>query len=85
MRVEGEIYTRTRMVHAVARVADPYDRAGQREGPPLAAGMFVHAEIIGREVENLVAVPRAAVCIGNQVIVVKPESFMRGMTVSASL
>ncbi len=58
VRTEAEIDPRTRMVHVVARVANPY--AGALEGrPPLAAGLFVEAEILGSRVENAMRVPRA--------------------------
>ena len=50
VRTEGEIDPRSRMVHAVARVADPYGRGDDPDRPPLAAGLFVEAEIRGRTV-----------------------------------
>ena len=61
VRVEGEIDAATRMVHAVARIRDPYDRSGQRGGAPLASGMFVNAEIQGVELTDVIGVPRDAI------------------------
>jgi multidrug efflux pump subunit AcrA (membrane-fusion protein) len=60
VRTEGEIDPKSRMVHAVARVEDPYARAAGSERPPLAVGLFVEAEILGRSVDAAVTLPRAA-------------------------
>jgi RND family efflux transporter MFP subunit len=60
VRTEGEIDPKSRMVHAVARVEDPYAREAGRERPPLAVGLFVEAEILGRSVDAAVMLPRAA-------------------------
>jgi multidrug efflux pump subunit AcrA (membrane-fusion protein) len=75
VRTEGEIDPKSRMVHAVARVADPY---GHTEGrPPLAVGLFVQAEILGITVEGVAVIPRAAVRNGNQVLLVDTEDRLR--------
>jgi multidrug efflux pump subunit AcrA (membrane-fusion protein) len=60
VRTEGEIDPTTRMVHAVVEVKDPYAPGDDPTRPPLKAGMFVEAEIEGNVVENVVALPRAA-------------------------
>ncbi len=67
VRTEGEIDPKSRMVHVVARVEDPYavgDGAGADTGaaarPPLAVGLFVRAEIAGPMVEGVTVVPRSA-------------------------
>ena len=70
VRTEGEIDTRTRMVHVVAEVNNPYGRGADPNRPPLAAGMFVEAEIEGRIAEQVAALPRAALRGNNQVLVV---------------
>ena len=69
LRTEGEIDPRTRMVHAVAEVKDPYGRGSDRSRPPLAVGMFVEAEIRGKWVSDVVVLPRS-VLRGDQVLVV---------------
>jgi RND family efflux transporter MFP subunit len=56
VRTEGEIDPRSRMVHVVARVEEPY-----AADPPLAVGLFVSAEIFGRNVESAYVLPRIAV------------------------
>jgi len=76
VRTEGEIDPRTRMVHVVARVEEPYAR--QKGGrPPLAAGLFVEAEILGRVDTSVFVLPRAALRDGNRVLLVDGESRLR--------
>ncbi|SUZ93779.1 uncharacterized protein METZ01_LOCUS46633 [marine metagenome] len=77
VRTEGEIDPRTRMVHVVAEVPDPYGRGPDPARPPLAAGMFVEAEIEGRIVENVAVVPRAALRGSGQVLIVDANSRLR--------
>lgn len=76
-RVEGEIDARTRMVHLVAVVDDPFSLERAREGPPLAPGLFVEATIMGREVEAAIRIPSAALRPGNTVLVVDDEERLR--------
>ena len=74
VRTEGEIDPQTRMVHVVAEVQNPYGRGPDPTRPPLAAGMFVEAEIVGRTVEHVAIVPRAALRGPSQVLVVDVNS-----------
>ncbi len=60
VRTEGEIDVKSRMVHLVARVEDPYGQSGTTGSAPLAVGLFVNAEIQGRRVENVFVLPRTA-------------------------
>ncbi len=73
VRTEGEIDPRTRMVHVVAQVANPYGRGEDPYRPPLAVGMFVEAEIMGRQAKGVVILPRAALRGKNRVLVVDSE------------
>lgn len=76
-RTEGEIDPRTRMIQAVALVAKPFDREEHPERPPLAVGLYVEANIVGRSVENVYLIPRTAVRNGNQVLIVDSEGKLR--------
>ncbi len=75
VRTEGELDPRTRMVNVVARVRDPY--AEVNGTPPLAVGLFVEAEILGPEVENVVVLPRSALRGGGRVLIVDHEQRLR--------
>ena len=82
VRTEGEIDPKSRMVHVVARVADPYGRSSDVARPPLAVGLFVDAEIMGRVVEDAFILPRAALrdwegADVDQVLVIDAESRLR--------
>ena len=72
VRTEGEIDPRTRMVHAVVRVEDPYVRGenGDANRPPLAVGMFVDATVHGRTVAGAMEVPRGALRPGGDSVLV---------------
>jgi RND family efflux transporter MFP subunit len=61
VRTEGEIDPRTRMIQVVARVSEPYGVPGDAYRPPLAAGLFVEADILGLQVADATRLPRGAV------------------------
>lgn len=69
VRSEGEIDLRTRTLHLVARVDDPYGRHSARVSP-LPSGLFVEAEIEGRELTDAFVLPAAALRDDNSVYVV---------------
>lgn len=72
-RTESQIEPQTRMMVAVARIDDPYQRQTAQPGvPPLPAGLFVQAEILGRTVENVFQIPRSALRGESQILVIKP-------------
>jgi RND family efflux transporter MFP subunit len=75
VRAEGALDPRTRLVHVVARIEDPY---GLVSGlPPLEVGLFVEAEIEGREVPGAVRLPRGALRGDGEVVVVGPDATLR--------
>lgn len=76
-RIEGEIDARSRMIHAVARVEDPYGKKGKKNKPPLTVGMFVYADIAGKNVGDLFAVPRSALRDNGQILIVDSEDRLR--------
>lgn len=76
-RTEGEIDPQTRMVNAIARVEDPYSRGSNPGRPPLAVGMFVEAEILGRSSGQVVVLPRSVVRGDDQVLLVDDENNLR--------
>jgi RND family efflux transporter MFP subunit len=76
VRTEGEIDARSRMVHVVARVEDPYGVKDQVSAP-LAVGLFVRAEIAGPEVGDVVVVPRSALRDDQSILVMDDEQRLR--------
>ena len=74
VRTEGELDGDTRMVNVIAQVAAPYDPPN---GAPLTVGMFVEAEILGREVADVVVLPRAALQANDQVYLVGTDNRLK--------
>jgi RND family efflux transporter MFP subunit len=72
VRTEGEIDPQTRMINLVAQVDAPYQPMAGR--PPLAVGLFVEAEILGREVDGIFVLPRSAIQANEVVYVVNEDS-----------
>ncbi len=77
VRTEGEIDPKSRMVHVVARVKDPYAASEDGSRPPLAVGLFVQAEIEGRRAEDITLLPRSAMREGSRVLIVDAENRLR--------
>ena len=71
VRTEAAIDTTSRMIYLVARV-----KSNDAE-IPLSVGLFVNANIEGRQTENVVTLPRTALRDGNQVLVVDVENRLR--------
>ena len=61
VRTDGEIDPRTRLVHAIAQVENPYGRGADPDRPPLAVGLFVTAEIEGKTLSRVATLPRSSV------------------------
>lgn len=76
VRTEGELDPKSRMVIAVAQVADPYGRGDQPGRPPLGSGMYVRAEIAGRLYRQVAVLPRGALRGAGLVLVVDSGSRM---------
>ena len=69
-RTDSAIDPQTRVLYAIAEVEDPYGAAAQG-GSPLAIGLFVEAEIRGREIEGAYIIPRNALRGEGNVFVVE--------------
>ena len=65
-RTEGDISTRSRFLHVIAEVND----TTSNKGVQLPIGLFVNGIITGRDVEDLVRIPRTALRADNTVMVI---------------
>lgn len=74
VRTDGTIDPRTRMVHVIAQVEDPYGLEAEGDVVPLTVGLFVQAEIQGRTESKVVVLPRAALHSERSVLVVSETS-----------
>lgn len=72
VRTEGELDPKTRMINVIAQVEAPYKTLGDR--PPLAVGLFVEAEILGRVVDDVFVIPRSALQSDGKVYIVTADN-----------
>jgi RND family efflux transporter MFP subunit len=81
-RTEGVFDERSRALYTVARIEDPYGlrQPGQL---PLRIGTFVNANIEGRELADVVVLPRYVLRAGNYVWVVDESMHLRNRQVSS--
>ncbi len=75
VRAEAAVDEKTGMFYVIARVPEPYGHPNQ--GPPLAVGQFVHAEIEGITRDHLVKIASTALRSGYQVYIVDKSSRLR--------
>lgn len=73
MRTEGTIDLRTRQIHVVAQIDDPYGRATVGR-PPLKVGQFVKAKIQGRTLSRVYLVPRDAFRHAGEILLLTADS-----------
>ncbi|MGH1372183.1 MAG: efflux RND transporter periplasmic adaptor subunit [Cellvibrionaceae bacterium] len=66
-RTDASIDTRTRLYYAVAEVKDPFRGNREQGQPPLVVGLFVEAQIMGRELTNVITVPKDALFKRNHI------------------
>jgi RND family efflux transporter MFP subunit len=81
-RTEGIFDERSRALYAVARIDDPYallDTSKQ----PLRIGTFVNANIEGKAMDDLVALPRNVLRAGNLLWVIDENNILRTRKVDA--
>lgn len=81
-RTEGVFDERSRALYTVARIDDPYGlrNPGQL---PLRIGTFVNANIEGRELANIVVLPRYVLRAGSYVWVVDESMHLRNRQVTS--
>jgi RND family efflux transporter MFP subunit len=81
-RTEGVFDERSRVLFTVARIEDPY---GLRDPDrlPLRIGTFVNANIEGRELQNVVVLPRYILRAGGYVWVVDDSMHLRNRKVTS--
>jgi hypothetical protein len=80
-RTEGVYDERSRVLYAVARIEDPYGlRHPDRE--PLLIGTFVNATIAGRELSDVIPLPRYVLRAGNNLWVIDADNRLRNREVT---
>ncbi len=80
-RTEGVFDERSRALYVVARIEDPYG-LNNPEKEPLRIGTFVNANIEGRELTDIVPLPRHVMRAGNYLWVVDESNHLRNRKVT---
>ncbi len=70
VRTEGSIDVDSRVIYAVVEVEKPFEATPGSERPPLSIGLFVEAEIQGRQLSQVVSLPRNALRNDGSVLLV---------------
>ncbi len=70
VRTDASIDLDSRVVYAVVEVERPFAPAPDTDRPPLAIGLFVQAEIAGRQIDDVASLPRSALRNDDTVLVV---------------
>ncbi len=81
-RMEGAVDDVSRVWYAVARVDDPYGLQSAAQEVPLAVGLYVEADIQGRQMDQVFKLPRIALRGENTVLLIDPDNRLRRRTVS---
>ena len=80
-RTEGVFDERSRVLYTVARIEDPYGLLDPTR-EPLRIGTFVNANIEGRELKDIITLPRYVLRAGNFVWVVDESMHLRNRKVT---
>jgi len=82
--VDAALDPRTRLIYATAEVVDPYGEGRSEGGMPMAVGLFVDAELEGRELTQVVEIPSKGLRPGEQIYVVDASGQLDIRTVSVA-
>lgn len=84
VRLDASVDADTRMLYAIAEVADPYGAAASASGMPLAVGLFVDARIEGRQLADAMSIPASALRAGDMVYLINDEGRLEIRSVSVA-
>ncbi len=72
-RTDANIDTQSRMYFAIAEISHPFDTKLNGTSTPLMMGLFVEGEIQGKQLNDVIELPRSAVFKRNKIYVVDSE------------
>jgi RND family efflux transporter MFP subunit len=82
VRTEASIDIQSRMTYAVAEVQNPFKTDPNSDRPPLSIGLFVEADIAGRQMTNALELPKTILYRGNEVLVLNDNDEISFTTLS---
>ena len=77
VRTEASIDIQSRMTYAVAEVQNPFKTDPNSDRPPLSIGLFVEAQIAGRQMANAIELPKSIIYRGNEVLLLNDNNEVR--------
>ena len=80
MRTDSSYDTQTRALFAIAEVFDPYGEGASENGVPLAPGLFVDAEVVGKTFDDVVVISRDGLRPENKVFVANEDGTAEART-----
>ncbi len=81
VRTDASIDVDSRVVYAVVEVEQPFQPDPDSGRPPLSIGLFVEAEIAGREMREVVVLPRDAMLNDGRVLLVDKDDRLQSSAV----
>ena len=84
VRVDASLDIQSRLTYAVAEIANPFMTAeeNQQPRPPLMIGQFAQAMIQGKQINNVVTIPRLALQPGDTVWLVNDQQQLQQQKVT---
>ncbi len=76
-RTDASVDTQSRMYYAIAEVSDPFGTEEKAAAVPLMPGLFVTAEIEGRQLHDVLVLPREALVRRHLLYVLDDENRVR--------
>ena len=76
LRLDASIDPDTRMLFGIAEVNDPYGSGAASSGMPMAVGLFVEAEISGREIPAATVISAEALRAGDMVYLIDDDGLL---------
>lgn len=73
-RYEGEVDPASRVHYVIAQINDPYQIKSDRKSPELRMGMYVNANISGKKMAAITAIPRSSVYGENTIYLVDSDN-----------
>lgn len=80
-RTDASVDTQSRMYFAIAEVKDPFGSESQAAEVPLMPGLFVSASIAGRELNDVIELPRDALVRRSMIYVLDDDKRVRATDV----
>ena len=81
-RLDASIDSDTRTLFGLVEVREPYGSNASQHEMPLAVGLYVNAEVFGRQLSDATVIPRQALRAGDNVFVINDEERLEIRNVS---